>query len=107
MVWEASMHARFVYYLPGGKCDDPFEDCGRDFCDKCFVLISRRRRASSLTKFQYIVFLIVPVFSIVYFYSICVFSGIYVQLYGMELVVFNIVLLLVMNGCMTYLLAKF
>ena len=51
-------------------------------------------------------FLIVPVFSIVYFYSICVFSGIYVQLYGMELVVFNIVLLLVMNGCMTYLLAK-
>ena len=34
------------------------------------------------------------------------FSGIYVQLYGMELVVFNIVLLLVMNGCMTYLLAK-
>lgn len=76
------------------------------FVTKCFVWISRRRRASSLTKFQYIVFLIVPVFSIVYFYSICVFSGIYVQLYGMELVVFNIVLLLVMNGCMTYLLAK-
>ena len=76
------------------------------FVTKCFVWISRKRRESSLTKFQYIVFLIVPVFSIVYFYSICVFSGIYVQLYGMELVVFNIVLLLVMNGCMTYLLAK-
>ena len=97
---------RFVYYLPGGKCDDPFEDCGRDFCDKMFRVDFPKKKSEQSDKVSVYSFLIVPVFSIVYFYSICVFSGIYVQLYGMELVVFNIVLLLVMNGCMTYLLAK-
>ena len=73
---------------------------------KSFVWVANRRKTSSLTKIQYLIFLIVPAFSVVYLYSICLFSGVYVQLYGMELVVINIGMLLVMNGFMTYLLAK-
>ena len=37
-----------VYHLPVGKCDDPFEDCGRDFCDKMFrVDFPKKKREQS------------------------------------------------------------
>lgn len=96
---------RFITYREANEMI-LFKIAAEIFVTRAFVWISRRRRKNSLTKFQYAVFLIVPVFSVVYLYSICLLSGVYVQLYGMELVVFNIVLLIVMNGCMTCLLVK-
>ena len=41
---------RFVYYLPGGKCDDPFEDCGRDFCDKMFRVDFPKKKSEQSDK---------------------------------------------------------
>lgn len=71
---------------------------------KLLVVFMNGRVRGKISKSQLLTILILPGFSIFYFISLTIMNQVYVQLYGIQLLMVNIIALLIMNFYFLYLI---